>query len=174
MDKSIYSWQTSEFNVPQTPAFLSEGTYIWVFNWHEIPHLGLSVQGKYFSISIKRSRLNEEVEKIWRLTEIKSVPLFLVKIDHNSHQDNTIEQAFSKPIQEGETCLNPLKLLLTNQHENIQTLSDLLYHLEESNQIISYHANQVLNQKQLTLCNYNKADVLEMISNKMHVYETRK
>jgi hypothetical protein len=174
MDKSIFSWQTSEFKVSQTPAFLSEGIYIWVFNWHEIPHLGLSVRGKYFSISIKRSRLNEEVEKIWRLTEIKSVPLFLVKIACNSLQNITIEQAFSQPIQEGETCLNPLKLLLTNQHEDVQTLSDLLYHLEKSNQIISYHANQVLSQKQLTLCNYNKADVLEMISNKMYVYETRK
>lgn len=174
MDKSIYSWESSDFKVQKKPDFLLTGTFIWVFNWHEIPHLGLSVEGNYFSISVQKTQRQEHVQKIWRLTEIKSIPLFLVEIKNVCLTNDAVDRAFSQPIQAGETCLVPLRSLFGKNDDNIQTLSNLLSHLEKSNQIAGFQSNDVLSSNKLTLYNYNKSDVLDMITNKIHVYEARK
>jgi hypothetical protein len=51
----------------------------------------------------------------------------------------------------------------------------LLKHLEVENLIQGYHANGYnVHKQRISLLAYNKSDVLEMISNKFKMYETRK
>lgn len=173
-EQSLYSWQSSDFEIQLNPDFAKRASFIWVFNWHEIPHLGLSINGLYFSISISGIQQNVDIANIWRLCEIKSIPLFLIELVDYELDPNTAASHFSNPIQTGETCLNPIKNLLLNQDENVQTLSHLIKKLEENEHVLAYYANGLISKDKLTLLNYNKTDVLEMITNKMLVYETRK
>jgi hypothetical protein len=175
MDKSLYSWSTSNFMVQSSAVFLNHGTFIRAFNWHEIPHLGLSIDGAYFSISTEKTKMYEDTQNLWRMCEIKTIPLFLAELQ-NVHLDiSEVKQAFEHPIQDGETCLVPLKSLLVQNDKRIDTLSDLLKHLESENLIQGYHANGLNVQEQgISLLAYNKSDVLAMISNKFRMYETGK
>ena len=79
-EQSLYSWQSSDFEIQMNSDFAKRASFIWVFNWHEIPHLGLSINGLYFSISISGIQQNVDIAKIWRLCEIKSITLFLIEL----------------------------------------------------------------------------------------------
>lgn len=173
-EQSLYSWKSNRFATQINPDFAKKGCFIWVFNWHEIPHLGLSINGLYFSITISGAQKNVDVENLWRLCEMKSTPLFLIELVENNLDIIDAQSHFSNPIKNGETCLNPINNLLLQNDENVQTLSQLINKLEENNQISAYHSNGIMAQNALSLLSYNKTDVLEMITNKMHVYETRK
>ena len=174
MDKLLYSWKTDNFKTQVDADFLQSGVYIWVFNWHEIPHLGLSINGKYSSVSITGTQQNENVQKIWRMSEMKGIPLFLIRLQNIQIEFEELNHSFSKKIQLGETCLKPLKILLLDNQQAAETLSTLIFELESKNQIASFYANNVIQKNELSLLNYNKLDVLEMIANKMQVYEAGK
>jgi hypothetical protein len=175
MDKSLYSWSSSNFLVQNCADFLNRGTFIWAFNWHEIPHLGLSLDGEYFSISTEKTKMYENPQNLWRMCEIKTIPLFLAELKNVRLDTSEVEQVFAHPIKTGETCLVPLKSLLLQNDTIIETLSDLLKHLEFENLIQGYHANGFnVDEQQISLLAYSKSDVLEMISNKFKMYETRK
>lgn len=173
-EQSIYSWEIEIFTIQKSPDFLKKGAYIWVFDWHEIPHLGFSLDGQYYSISISGTNQHQESNKIWRLAEIKTSPLFFIHLKDQCIQFKQINSLFTKPIQEGETCLKPLKELLALNSGKVETLTHLIKKLEENKQVIGYHSNGLHATMCLTLLNYNKADVLEMINNKIQLYETRK
>lgn len=173
-DKSNYSWQTDQFNTESEPDFINSGCFIWVFNWHEIPHLGISVDGKYFSLTIHGIQRFEEISKIWRMAEIKEIPLFLIKIRDAQLNIDELDELFAQYLLDDETCLQPLKALFGSEQTQINTLIDLIHSLNAQEQIEGFYANSCMNSGRLSLIHYSKSDVLELINKKSLVYETRK
>jgi hypothetical protein len=103
--------------------------------------------------------------------QVSTKPVLTPRKELIPSQSNSL---FTKPIQEGETCLKPLKELLALNSDKVETLTHLIKKLEENKQVIGYHSNGLHATMCLTLLNYNKVDVLEMINNKIQLYETRK
>lgn len=170
MDNLSCSWQTTDFVQIQAGDFLNKGVYIWVFNYDKIPHLGLSVHGKYCSATIHGAQILEPADKFFRWIQTKDMLTFFVHV--------TVEPAseiwanlFTDAIQNNETCLYPIKKSLGFCDANIQTLADLLHCFEENNKTQRYLSNQQVNK--LYLNHYTKEDVLEMIGQKKF-YAVRK
>lgn len=172
-DKSNYSWQTDQFSSESEPDFVHSGCFIWVFNWHEIPHLGMSVDGMYFSLTIHGIQRFEDVIKIWRMAEIKEIPLFLIKISADHIKTDDLDELFAQYLLDGETCLQPLKALFGSKEVRINTLIDLMHSLNAQEKIEGFYANSCMNSGKLSLIHYNKSDVLELINKKSLAYETR-
>ncbi len=161
-----YSWYTEHFSSFEDAQVLLHGSYIWVFNWPEIPHLGLSTNGHYFSATIQGAQIREDVLKFFRLSVAKSIPIFFVKLKEHLATD-WCERIFNLSVLDSDTCLSPIKSALGLESEEIDTLSDLLKTLEKQERIEAY----LCNQKDvfiLSLGNYSKSEVIEMIQTKMN------
>jgi hypothetical protein len=170
MDSSKFSWQSTNFVIVNNADFLKIGTFIWVYHWDKIPHLGLSVNGNYFSSTVQGAQIQEPVDKFFRWIQTKATPTFFVQLDSNLNEKLWVNE-FSKAMLNHDTCLLPIKNGLNLQHLEIETLSDLLVELEKENKITLIFSNQKV--KQLHLKRYTKNDVLEMIHKKKNYATNR-
>lgn len=154
------SWHTEHFTVISNVNDLLKGVFIWVFNWDKIPHLGLSIDGVYFSSTLQGPQIEEDANKFYRLSINKNIPTFFVKIDFEI-QKQDCAQIFSQAPLGSQTCLHPIKEVLQCQSTQIKTLSDLLLHLKSNHKIKSYHSN--MPTEILYLAKYSEEDVLQLI-----------
>jgi hypothetical protein len=167
MDELSYSWKTENFTVVQEASFLESGSFIWVFNWDKIPHLGLSFDGAYYSATVHGSQIGESVRKFYRTIQTKEIPTFFIRIGIETFSSD-LNSCFQLGLQNNETCIHPIKQVLGREYNDAQTLSDLIFCLEQNDQVEAYLSNKNVNC--LFLLNYMKSDVLEMIKNiKNHV-----
>jgi len=170
MDKLNYSWQSTDFIQVQDGDFLNRGVYIWVFNYDKIPHLGLSVDGKYCSVTIHGAQILEPVHKYFRWIQTKNTPSFFIQLKHETIIQRW-ESFFEQAVLNNETCLFPIKEALGYSNISAQTLSEFIYFLEKERNNTLYITNQVV--KTLYLNHYTKQDVLELINQKRE-YAVRK
>ena len=167
------SWKCVDMTQIREERSLHRGLYIWVFHWDKIPHLGLSLDGKYFSTTLFGNQLGEETDKFFRLAKRKMIPCFLIKLDENQFQNLNFEsllQEFNTDLSTAETCLYPIKKVLSLDHEKMDTLVQLIVQLEKNATISAYLTIQAV--QEISLNAYCKNDVLEMI-NKQLKHATR-
>jgi hypothetical protein len=161
MEVLKYNWITKKFTIAKDSSCLLRGVFIWVFHWDKIPHLGISVDGKYFSSTIRGAQKNEHVEIYHRLVISKQIPTFCIQVEACISR-NILNENFSSALIENETCLLPIKTVLGYNDENIQTLSDLIRRLKLDQRLTRILT--LLPAQSLSLNQYSKSDVLQYIT----------
>lgn len=160
MEVLNYNWKTRQFTFVEDSSCLLGGVFVWVFHWDKIPHLGISVDGKYFSSTLYGVQKNEYVEKYHRLVISKQIPTFCLQVEASIRSDE-LNGHFSTSMLENETCLLPIKSVLGYNDIDIQTLIDLIQRLEHDQRLIRILT--LLPAESLTLNDYSKTDVLQYI-----------
>ena len=163
----MYSWKTSNIRIEQDASFLQNGTYVWVINYPKIPpHLGLSIDGMYYSVTTETVQLHKPIHSLIRLFEAKKKPVFFVKFELNTLSDKRLEEVFTMTLDKGATCIEPINTLLFNDRFAFQTIGELLNHLEQLNRIRSIHVQDYLNSECVGVLSYTKNDVINFIQTK--------
>lgn len=128
-DKSIPFTLLKEINSIE----FSEGVFIWIWHANKIPpHIGVSIDGKYFSLKVKGKDEQLPVNKIKDIITKKSIGTFIIQTDFNSNLKNvaSVFKRFTKAESLKTTCLNPIqeiyglkgkKMILAELLNNFQT-----------------------------------------------------
>jgi hypothetical protein len=123
---------------------LKIGLYIWVLHANKIPpHIGLSINGNFFSLKVSSKDVAVSYEKVFDLISKKNIQTIFIEIkDFNPEMEDKIVQIFNEfdCINSYYTsCLIPIvKALIIEKNPQIERLSQLLENLKEKNQIKSF------------------------------------
>ena len=156
----------SEFNFQsidrELPEQLLQKSFIWIWNADKIPpHIGISKEKDYFSLTYKKS---ERLLTVSMLKKAKRslIPLVLVAIPEEIILFD-LESVFSKyeRAMDGVTCLQPIRESMNLDH-NISQLSDLLMYLE-SKGLIREAAGLNLPEGYTGIPDYSMKDILKRI-----------
>lgn len=116
---------------------LKTGCFLCVWHAHKIPpHIGLLIEGKYFSLKVKGKDSEIEVDDIVKLMNRKSICSVFVEIKSKVGIDQ-IKHVFSsyfKAEVSKFTCLTPITEVF-NLNNEIFLLADLLNYFKDKNQI---------------------------------------
>lgn len=118
---------------------INKGFFLWVWHADKIPpHVGCSIEGKYFSLKVNGIDQNLDTNKVLSVINQKEIPSILIKINQKLSFDlvKTIFQDFTKAESGKTTCLTPIIQLLA-ENESITQLSELLKYLQEHNNLES-------------------------------------
>lgn len=124
-----YSFQHIE---PLRQDTLQSGAYIWIWHANKIPpHLGISVDGRYFSLKYNGKDVDLDVRKTLNILCKKQIPSLFVRLEKTILPEklNAVFQQFDKATSEGETCLRPILEVL--DMEGKETIFELLNLLRE-------------------------------------------
>jgi hypothetical protein len=167
-EELAYSWKSDAIIFQENQGFLSHGTYIWIINWPLIPpHIGMSINGRYYSITINECQRNKPIDGLWRLFYLKKKPVFFVELSPKlSFEQCEIDKAFSGSIVNGETCLEPLNELLFGDRKQFEMVGELLHVLELSKLINTISVPNYTENDYVGIRKYTKKDVIEFIGNK--------
>jgi hypothetical protein len=129
---------------------LSKGLHIAIVHATRIPpHIGLIVDGKYCSLSIKGQDINTLVNVLIKNSSIRKIPTIFVKIkQHSTFSDIYLREHFITNVQQFPrvdvgiaTCLSPIKLFFEEVYnlsmKDVNYLYELLPLLESGGLIES-------------------------------------
>ena len=109
---------------------------LWVWHADKIPpHLGLSIEGKYFSLKANGKDFMTEIESVKQIISKKKIKTlcFEVKSTLNLQDIATSFQKYDCTVPFEITCLQPIQEVLNSFFS--KQLVDLLMDLDEKNQI---------------------------------------
>lgn len=117
---------------------LKKGTFLWAFHVDKIPpHVGISIDGFYFSMKASECDFNLNVETVYQVVQRKKIPSFLVSILH-TQQLTALKMIFNEygnKIKIGDSCMTPVIRFLEENEQFL--LEELLDSLTQSNRIDS-------------------------------------
>ena len=117
---------------------LSSGAYVVVLHAGKIPpHLGLFVNGFYYSAAAHKIYMGEEIKALLKVIKRKEIPTLWIKLNADV-QEAEVKKIFSDYHQlvGKATCLSPLKDLLKQPHVNF--IFELIDELQRQGKISSY------------------------------------
>ena len=143
------------------------GSLIWVIHADKIPpHIGISVNGKFFSLKSSGVDFGLPVRKLMNVIEKKSITTicFKLKEEFNVNEVHQIFNQFVSTIPMEITCLEPIKGLLSNSEAmKLTELLDGLYLKNEVVKVIGFNS-----QGFSGIQNYDVKDIhdrLKLLSN---------
>ncbi len=146
--------------------YSSQGTYIVVTSPHKIPHIALVSEGKYYSLTHKKSIIGEAFAPYLTAMKRAKKPLIFIKIKQLTYDPKKTFSQFLKAAPNGTTCLVPVKNTLFNQSE-AEFLYALVPELYEADQILTvFHLNMddYLDENgNFELNEYSKQDIYDYI-----------
>ena len=171
-EKSTYNWGSKQFIKQPDFSFLNQGMFVWVINWLKTPpHLGMSYNGRYYSVTIHESQVDKPIEGLIRLFEQKSKPVFFVEIAHTIYTNQQVmNDAFSVELDNSTTCIAPINKVLFGDHFRFDTIAQLLRELEQQNLIQHIHIPWYENSEEVTIESYTKSEVIAFIESKKNDY----
>jgi hypothetical protein len=110
-EKDRYTLDVSQL---QSPDELNTGLWVVLAGINEIPpHIALIQEGKYYSVTTNRVKVDEPVEKILKAISRKNLPTIFVRIKSNNEPilSEELGEAFSvyPTLGNGEhSCLSPI------------------------------------------------------------------
>jgi hypothetical protein len=110
---------------------LEDGFYLWVFHADKIPpHIGCSVNGKYFSLKFNGKDENVPIELVLATIDRKSIPTLVIEIKSTVSLEMVmvIFESYSTTVPDEVTCLAPISRLL-HCPDSVMKLSNLLSYL---------------------------------------------
>ena len=146
---SEYSWL--DFSV--------DSSYLWIWNPTNIPpHMGLSVDGRYFSVKANGVDFNSPVEDIVEIISRKKLPVLAIELDLDFRLDQckTEFDKYDRTIAHEVTCLNPIKSVLG--FPEVMKLSELLIELE-TNASLGRKISWNIKEPTLVLPDYSMEDI---------------
>ncbi len=157
----------SEYHLNQVEEFTSvdlQGSYLLLFGVDKVPpHIGWVSDTKYYSKSSQGGKQNYEVEKILASVKRKRIPTVLLKLKVDQLTPNAFFDDI--PLSAGESCLNPIKELLSSLDAGIKHapfVFDLIELLKAADRIEKvYHLNceEMIQGKSLSLKKYGQVDI---------------
>ena len=166
---------------PETLAdFSFSGTYLILINPERIPHLILVNNHRYFSLTNKKSIINEDFEPYLKLLLQQNRKLLIVALKKIEFE-KIIEafKRYKKVNNKTITCLFPLRDIYQSQL-NLETnfIFELIPQLAEKNLILNFsHLNLAteLNEfGEFKLTTYNQQDIFNYIQELNERDATRK
>ena len=139
--------------------FAMNAPYLWVWNPAGIPpHMGLSVDGRYFSLKANGLDFNSDLQDLIGVISRKKLPVIAIELGSNFDVNDCIAEfsRYDKTIAHEVTCLNPIKSVLNFQ--GVKKLSDLLMELEDGGiqgSITSWN----IAEDAIELADYSTADI---------------
>lgn len=134
-------------NIFPFDSFKDDSIYLVLFHIDKMPpHLGLVVDSKYYSITIKEVELGLKAENIRKLISRKKIPTLIIEIEDDLKNVKQYYSKYTSLKDESITCLTPIKNYFADQlntdSESIKVIFDLLDQLKTNNKIKSqYHLN---------------------------------
>lgn len=124
---------------------LPKGIYLVIVHAMRIPpHIGMIVNNRYHSLTIKGQELNQPAEVLLKNTRIRKIPSLFIRLKKhatfsydylNEHFISNIQQ-FNKVEVNKATCLSPVKLFFEETYglslDQINYIFELLPLLEEA------------------------------------------
>ena len=133
----MYSFEFSHIKPLQDFKSLQQGFFLCIWHANKIPpHIGVVIDGAYFSLKVKGKDLNIPVNDIVKLIEKKGICSVFVKIEQPVEKSD-VAHVFSKFQNAQETiatCLTPITEIVQVQN-TVHKLSDLLNYFNAKNQI---------------------------------------
>ena len=146
---------------------LNRGTFLCLFGTDKIPpHLGLVVDGKYYSTSAKGSRVGENVEPILRRVNQSSIPSLFIKLIITEDIQKLITAFESYPkLKENQTCLLPIKDYINSIGEDVTSANFVfeLIPILHNRKLISDSFSLYMNDSSFELKVYSKEDIVNRI-----------
>ena len=139
------------------PNLLKE-IYLWIWKPNEpAPHIGISCNGKYFSLKTNGKEMDNDANKKLRLSNLKSTPLVLLEII-DSITLHDIKKAFGKyerAFTLNTSCLQPISNIFNLPSKK---LTELLFKLDEQNKVGIAHIFN-LEQKEVGIISYEIIEI---------------
>ncbi len=162
---------------------LPKGVHIVVLQATRIPpHIGMIMDKKYHSLSIKGQDINTAVSALIKNSSIRKIPTLFIKIkDHPTFSNLYLSEHFITNIQQFKrvdigvaSCMSPIKLFFEEVYNlpmtDINYLFDLLPFLSEKGLIESVSAFN-MDQKEYTLPVYSNKEINDGISSVRKEYK---
>ena len=152
---------------PLLPKHLDRGTFLCLFGTDKTPpHLGLVVDGKYYSTSAKGSRVGENAELILRRVKQSAIPTLFIQLDIvvDKHKLAAAFENYPK-LKENQTCLIPIKDYINSVGEDV-TAADFVFELIpilHNLKLISDSFSLYMSGSSFILKVYSKEDILNRI-----------
>jgi hypothetical protein len=125
-----------------------QGVHLWILHADKIPpHIGISVDGHYFSLKAKGKDEAIAIQSMLQVVEKKKISTVLIQLKSNlTFEQVRIEYSnFERALGLETSCLVPIKNCL-NAPQTIQKLSDLLQFLQEENRLLSVFGLHLTNE----------------------------
>lgn len=138
MDVLTYNLNLEEIIPFDASTFNESAVYLWVLHADKIPpHIGLSVNGSYFSLKSNGKDENLKLDGLLSILSKRNIKTLLFELDSNLNQTDLEVQFlnYEKTVAHQVTCLNPLRDLLG--FPEVRKLKELLIELQESRAIKS-------------------------------------
>jgi hypothetical protein len=141
-----------------------EFTYLYVFHADKTPpHLGLVVNGLFYSIKAKGLDLDLAPEKINALIHRKNICTLVFKLKFNTDADiKELFSSYGKHIQTGLTCLTPISKVIYGKAKH-EKIGQLLCDLSDDNKIKSIYSAYLPNDFK-GIRNYSVQDINQRIA----------
>ncbi|MDX1653225.1 MAG: hypothetical protein R3277_12075 [Brumimicrobium sp.] len=96
--------------------FPATGAFIYIFHADKVPpHIGLSVDGLFYSLKAKGADIGLKTDKINEIIHRKKIPALIIKLNLQLPAPSEVEKiflAYGTFLQNGKTCLNPIDELI--------------------------------------------------------------
>jgi hypothetical protein len=121
-----------------TPSEIKEDQLtIWVLHADKKPpHIGISIESKFFSLKINGKDENLPIASLIQLIHKKQIPTLRIQLnlDETFVNVGSVFSNYGSKIKTPETCLSPITELLLPTYKDL-ILIELLDELKEKNQI---------------------------------------
>lgn len=132
MEKLNYSYLFKSFSDLPSVVTLQRGFFIWILHATKIPpHIGCSVNGKYFSVKVNGKDNGLSVEQVVGLIDSKNIATFFVEVFTEMNLVEVSAQFDKEPLLEPNknSCTTPINKLFGAIESN-QQVAVLLKQLE--------------------------------------------
>lgn len=144
---------------------LDAGTdYIVLFGVDKVPpHIGFVTKLRYYSKSSQGGKRNHDFNNVLSSIQRKKIPTLLLKLKSN----NVSPESFfdNQPLNTGESCLTPIKLMLTangvsvKDAEFIFDLINLLYKRNELERVEQINCAGLIQANMIKLAKYSQKEI---------------
>ena len=159
--------RTIENITPLLVNNLSKGTFLCLFGTDKIPpHLGLVVDGKYYSTSAKGSRIGENVKLVLRRVKQSTIPTLFIQLDIVEDVQKLVSAFENYPkLKQNQTCLLPIKDYINSAGEDVASANFVfeLIPILHDRKIIKASFSLNMNDSSFELKVYSKADIVNRI-----------
>lgn len=170
MEKSNYSYIFPIFSRLPSITVLENGFYIWILHASKIPpHIGCSIDGKYFSVKVNGKDNGIPVDQVVRLIESKRISTFFVEVQTQIKLVQVMDFFEKEPLLEPNknSCTTPINKLFESKDSN-QQVATLLKQLESESMIGNVFALHLPNDHGGVL-SYSKEEINNRLEALNHV-----
>jgi len=143
---------------------LQKGVFLWIWQPENTPpHLGISMDGKYFSLQYEKMQFELSVQNIFEIIERKQISIMWLQIQVENHNVRDIFLNYVSCSINNCSCIQPI-LDIFSVSKNGAILFDLLESLE-SKRILGKLFHKNLPKKFTHINPYTREDVTEHLLN---------